>query len=518
MMMRNTTKRLTSFGLVVLAILMSGCVTNPVTGKSEIRLMSTAQEIQQGTQAYGPMRQSQGGDLSVDPALQSYVSNVGQRLAAVSDHPLPYEFTVLNNSVPNAWALPGGKIAINRGLLTELNSEAELAAVLGHEVVHAAAGHSAQQMTRGLLLQGGMLATAIATRNDDQRNTWMMGANVGAQLLNQRYGRNAELESDHYGMDYMKRAGYDPQGAVELQETFVRLSEGRRSDWLSGLFASHPPSTQRVAANRQSVARLGAGGERGIDQYQQAMKKTMAAKPAYDLYDEGRKALSEDDFATARTKALAAVKKFPSEGHFYSLLGDVELRKKNYDRAAGYYTQAIDKNDDFFYYYLQRGLIAEDRKNDDAARQDLETSLKLLPTGPAYYGLGNIARRQNRMDEAKEYYRVASSAGGDLGLQAESSLLELDLKNNPGQYVQTRALLDGDGKLVVQVGNGTKVGISGITLSIQYLTSDGKTRSVTRKLSGVLSGGTSAQIATGFGPFTASNQYKVQVTAARVAE
>ncbi len=505
----------TVFALFMLVL--AGCATNPVTGKKELRLMSTAQEIQQGTQYYAPMRQGQGGDLAVDPELQAYVSAVGQRLAAVSDLDLPYEFTVLNSSVPNAWALPGGKIAINRGLLTELRSEAELAAVLGHEVVHAAASHSAQQMTRGALLQGGMLATAIATRKKDNSNLWMMGANIGAQLINQRYGRGAELESDLYGMQYMKAAGYDPQGAVELQQTFVRLSEGRRTDFISGLFASHPPSTQRVAANRQTAARLGAGGERGIEQYQRAMRKTLAAKPAYDVYDEGRKALAENKLDTARSKGLQAIKLFPAEGHFYSLLGDVSLKRKNYDQASDYYTQAIRKNDNFFYYYLQRGLVAEREGKDLQAQSDLEASLKLLPTGPAYNALGNIARRGNRLDEAKEYYRAASGAGGELGIEAEASLLELDLSSNPGKYVQTRTGLGPRGFLVIQVANATKVPMKQIGLTIQYIDSDGRTRTVRRALNGTLAGGKTSQIGTEIGPFTATNQYKVTVNNAAVA-
>jgi predicted Zn-dependent protease len=207
--------------------------------------------------------------------------------------PLPYEFTVLNNSVPNAWALPGGKIAINRGLLTEINSEAELAAVLGHEIVHAAARHTAQQMSRGMLMQGLVVATSVATNDSSYGDMAVGGASVAAQLVTMKYGRGAELESDKYGMRYMSRAGYDPQGAVELQRTFVRLSEGRDADWLSGLFASHPPSNERVEANIETAAKLPAGGTLGVDSFRAAMQKTVDARPAYDAYDEGRKALSD---------------------------------------------------------------------------------------------------------------------------------------------------------------------------------------------------------------------------------
>src|SRR5690606_37041493 len=220
---------------------------------------------------------------------------VGQKLSAVSDRPLPYEFVVLNNSVPNAWALPGGKIAINRGLLTELESEAELAAVLGHEIVHAAARHSARQMERGMLMQGLILATAVATSDSDYGRVAVGGANFAGQLLTLKYSRGAELEADHYGMQYMSRAGYDPQGAVSLQKTFVRLSEGQRSDWLSGLFASHPPSQERVDANIATLASLSPGGELGTERYQEALERTEEVLPAYEAYDEGRKALAEQN-------------------------------------------------------------------------------------------------------------------------------------------------------------------------------------------------------------------------------
>ncbi|MCH8073465.1 MAG: M48 family metallopeptidase, partial [Proteobacteria bacterium] len=247
------------FGRMALATMLlagvSACAINPVTGQREFTMVSEAQEIQLGTDNYGYMQQAGGGEYDVDPELTEYVRGVGERLVAASqqlsftERHLPYEFAVLNSSVPNAWALPGGKLAINRGLLTELNSEAELAAVLGHEIVHAAARHSAKQMERSTWLQIGVIGTAILTGDSGYSDLAVGGANVGAQLLSQSYGRNAELQSDEYGMRYMSEAGYDPQGAIALQQTFVRLSEDRATDWLSGLFASHPPSQERVEAN-----------------------------------------------------------------------------------------------------------------------------------------------------------------------------------------------------------------------------------------------------------------------------
>ena len=223
--------RTTRFTLlaVALSVLLTACGVNPVTGKKEIQFVSEAQELQIGEKNYSPTRQGEGGDLTVLPELTAYVNGVGQKLAVVSDRKLPYEFVVLNNSVPNAWALPGGKIAVNRGLLYELKNEAELAAVLGHEIVHAAARHGAKAQERGTMMQIGMQAAQIGAAvggiDPNLANLALQGAGTGLQMIQMKYGRDQELESDHYGMKYMKAAGYDPQGAVTLQETFVRLSQ-----------------------------------------------------------------------------------------------------------------------------------------------------------------------------------------------------------------------------------------------------------------------------------------------------
>src|SRR6185436_12695613 len=190
--------------LLPILLALGACGVNPVTGKKEIQFVSPEQELKIGEQNYAPMRQAEGGDFDVLPEPTAYVNEVGKKLAAVAaaDRPLPYEFVVLNNSVPNAWALPGGKIAVNRGLLTELANEAELAAVLGHEIVHAAARHGAQSQERGVLVQGGLVAAQLGAAMDgvdgQEAQLLALGTNIGAQLITTRYGREAELQSDLY--------------------------------------------------------------------------------------------------------------------------------------------------------------------------------------------------------------------------------------------------------------------------------------------------------------------------------
>jgi predicted Zn-dependent protease len=503
---------------LVLGSALAACSTNPVTGEKELMLVGEGTELSIGQQQYAPMRQAEGGDYTIDPALTAYVQRVGNRLAAVSDRKLPYEFVVLNNTIPNAWSLPGGKIAVNRGLLTELKSESELAAVLGHEIVHAAARHSAQQMSRGMLAQGGMLAAQVAASDSDYGGLYMAGAGLAAQLALQKYGRDAELESDRYGMEYMQRAGYDPRGAVTLQETFLRMSGNKQSSWFEGLFASHPPSQERLEANRKRAAKLPPGGEVGVEAYAAAMAKTIKAKPAYDAYDAGRKALKNKNADVALAKADEAIRLLPDEGHFYALRGDAFLVNKQLPAATQAYSDAIARNDRFFYYYLQRGLIAENRQQDGRARADLETSIKLLPTGAAYYALGQIASRARDLDAARQYYGKAAGGEGEIGQAAGLELMRLELPQNPGKYIRTQAGLDSRGMLVVALANPTRVPVKGLSIAVQYVDAQGRLRDMQRTYPGTLAGGQQAQVATGLGPFQDANQYKVALTSAQIAE
>ena len=503
--------------VVVLAAALSGCAVNPVTGKPDFIVVSEAQELAIGAQNYAPMQQAEGGLYDIDPELTAYVRDVGNKLAAVSDRPLPYEFVVLNNSVPNAWALPGGKIAINRGLLTELNSEAELAAVLGHEIVHAAAKHSAQQMSRGVLLQSAVLATAMVSGDSSFGQFAVGSAAVGAQLINSTYGRSAELESDKYGMTYMSRAGYDPAGAVTLQETFVRLSEGQESDWLSGLFASHPPSRERVAANRKMAASLPPGGTMGVESYKAALAKTMTVKPAYDAYDEGRKALAEKKTADALALAEKAIGLFPDEADFYALRGDARAVDGKFDMASKNYDSAIKRRDDYFYYYLRRGLARKELGQTAGAKSDLERSIEMLPTGPAHYVLGDIEAEQGNEQKAMEHYAIVAKSGGDIGTAATQKLQRLQLPRSPGEVLPRRCDADSAGNLVVSVKNTTPWAIEGVQIEVRYTAADGRAQAVRQGIPGRIAAGEIASINTGLGPYTGGS-CPAEVTAARYAE
>ncbi|MBI4983913.1 MAG: M48 family metalloprotease, partial [Rhodocyclales bacterium] len=319
--------------LPILAVV-AGCAVNPVTGKKELHLISEQEEVAMGRSNYLPGQQQSGGPYVLDPQLTAYVREVGQKLARVSDrNQLPYEFVILNDSVPNAWAMPGGKIAVNRGLLTELRSEAELAAVIGHEIVHAAGRHAARGMENGLLLHAGAAVVSAAAADRQYGSIVDSVAGFGAGLLGIKYGRDYELEADHYGMLYMQRAGYDPQAAVSLQETFVRLSGKRATNWIEGLFASHPPSPQRVEANRKFAAELTGNFITGEREYQAHIAPLLKTRPAYQEYDDGQQALKKNEAEKALRAAAAAIAIEPREALFYGLRGDAHAVLKRYAEA-----------------------------------------------------------------------------------------------------------------------------------------------------------------------------------------
>lgn len=264
-------------GLVLIACCVTGllgsCSVNPVTGERELSLISEDQEIAMGREASGQVAQQIG--LVDDPQLQEYVSNVGQRLAAASERPeLDWEFKVVDDPTPNAFALPGGYIFITRGLMTLLNSEAELAGVLGHEIGHVTARHSVSQMSRAQLAQLGLGLGMILSPEIAQFGDL---AGSGLQLLFLKYGRDDERQSDELGFQYMLETGYD---VTEMDDVFRALLgsgdlAGRSP--LPSWLASHPAEPERIANAEERVAQLEApqtDARTGSDEYLDALDGT----------------------------------------------------------------------------------------------------------------------------------------------------------------------------------------------------------------------------------------------------
>lgn len=506
---------------VVLAAVMTGCAVNPVTGKNEIAFVSEAQEKAIGQKNYGPYRQAQGGDYVVEPQLTRYVQSVGERIVKVSDRQLPYEFKVINDSSPNAWALPGGKISINRGLLVELENEAELAAVLAHEVVHAAARHSAQSMERSVFLQGALVAAGVALGDSGYSDVGMMGANLGAQLTNQKFGRDDESEADLYGIRYMVKAGYDPAAAVKLQETFVRLAEGKKSNWLAGLFASHPPSRARVAANRAQVKKLGnPGGELGEARYQKAIARLKRTKPAYKAYDEARAALKKGKLDTALAKVNRAIRIEPKEASFYSLRGEIKVAKDKDKAALRDLDRAVALNPDYYRPLLVRGVARRQVGALGGATSDLKRSVALLPTAEGYYGLGRVAQLSGKSNQAVGYFRKAATSQSPAGALAGKQLARLDLHDNPARYVKATLALGKDGYLVVRVSNKAELAVEKVRVVVGVPVAGGLREKASYRLDRPIAPGRTVQLRTDLGPMNVNTarRYATVVSDARIAE
>lgn len=414
------------FALILVLGALSGCTVNPVTGEKQLSLIPESQELAIGKEYYKPTQQTQGGQFYLDPELNLYVSEVGQKLAKVSDRPdLPYEFVVLNNSVPNAWALPSGKIAINRGLLMELEDEAQLASVLGHEIVHAAARHSVQRMQQSMLISAGVAGLGYALTDNEWSGLIMGGAALGAQLALAQYSQGDELESDHYGIRYMVKAGYDPQAAVELQEVFVKLSEGRETNFLQGLFATHPPSRKRVVENQELVDKLDTNGYRGREVYQKKLSFLRSRQPAYDAHDEAMKLASDGDMKAALAKVNEAIKLEPEEAAFYSLRGRIYEEQKELAKAEADFDKAVSLYPEMFTYRLYNGLNALKQDKLTKAREHLTKANETVPTSIAYLRLGDVAVKQNRRDEAISHYSKAAESQGPIAEEAKRKLAQL---------------------------------------------------------------------------------------------
>ena len=496
---------------------LAGCAVNPVTGRREIHMVSEAQEVQLGQRYYGPSRQSQGGDYVTDPKVVQYVKQVGAKLAAVADRKLPYEFVVLNSGELNAWALPGGKIAINRGLLVELKNEAELAAVLGHEIVHAAARHSAQKIEQGQLMQIGSVFASVAASAYGGAELGQMvgqGAQLGSQMLQAKYGRDDELEADFYGMKYMKLAGYDLQAAVSLQELFVRKFQGAEQNWMTGLFASHPPSQERVEANRRTMAEYGGpGGELGAERFVSVVAGLKRAASAYAKQEQAIAAANKRDLAAARSLTDQAVQIEPRESRFYGTRGEIELADEKPRAALGYFAKATSRDPGYFKPLALAGIAHYDLGERAAAEPLLEKSMSLLPTVPAAYYLGRVKEDRGNSAEAAQLYKMIAGSSSQLGRDASERLGRLGGTAGPASAAGAEAALaisprmDKQGRVWLAVGNRSAAAVTGVSIVVGVVDRSGRTIDGPVRVgtgAEVISPGRSVNLRTSLGPFQSS--------------
>ena len=227
--------------LLCAGLVATGCARNPATGKNELMFVSEEQEVAMGQQADSQVIASIG--LYPDPALQSYVQELGTKLAATSERPnLPWTFRVVDDPAVNAFAIPGGFVYVTRGILTHITNEAELATVMGHEIGHVTARHTAHEMSREQLANLGLVVGSIASSRIAQY-AGLASQALGVLFL--KFSRDNENQADELGVRYSSRAHYDSRQMINVMSMLDRIegqSNGRLPEWL----ATHPNPGNRI--------------------------------------------------------------------------------------------------------------------------------------------------------------------------------------------------------------------------------------------------------------------------------
>ena len=418
------------FLLVLVLSFLSGCAVNPATGKSELAFysMSEQEEVSLGKKAFPEAIQRMQGEYD-DPHLKEYVTAVGVRLAKVSHRPnLSYTFKVVNDSSPNAFAMPGGNIAITRGLLVALENEAQLAAVLGHELGHVTARHSVQNLQRGMLLNMGLQVLSVSSSGTSYSGVARQAGQLAGSILDSSYSREQEREADRLGIDYMVKAQYSPKGAVELQEFLAKKSGEGESQWLQGLFRTHPFSKERMRDNqyyidsKYSWAMNNEAYAAGVGDFQRAMEPLRKTKEAYGDYDKAREKEQAKDLAGAITLYEQAVHKAPEQGLLQSALGMAYLKNNNQDEAKKFLTKAVQLDGEYHESHFGLGYLYLKENNPVLAKEHLQKSMKLMPTLGSAYFLAESYEKTGELAKAQALYGQVAAAdpGGNLGRSAAS--------------------------------------------------------------------------------------------------
>lgn len=420
--------------LAVLFLGASGCATNPVTGKAELDLLGEEQELALGAQLYPAFIQDSLGPIEDEP-LSRLVENVGGQVAAVSHRPrLPYQFTAVNDPAVNAFALPGGKICITRGLLVRLESEDGLAAVLGHEVGHVTARHAVAAYNRQVLATLFLATSAAVLEAKDVKGRELIwvGGLLGTQMLLARYSRDQERQSDSLGLHYAVAAGFSPLGMVETQQILLALGKEKPSV-VERLFASHPHSAERLATAQRLVAQLPAEVQNRPVRKERLLQATASLRqvqPAWEEAAEGRALLVQDQTAKALTRLARARDLAPKEGVIRTLLALAlwENNRKSEAREEAFLGAQLAPR--VFLSRLTAGMMSVEA---DAAASlgELGAAEEILPgTAPVPFFQGQAYEKLGQRQKAVEAYRevLRRDPEGKLGQAAAARLQALGVR------------------------------------------------------------------------------------------
>jgi predicted Zn-dependent protease len=239
-----------SVALAIGALILAGCVTTGPGGQKSFVIVSTDEEVAMGRQMDTELKAQE--KLLADTAWQSYLAGIGQKIVAVSDRKdLEYEYNVIESDQINAFAAPGGFVYFYTGILREIDNEAEVAAVMAHEISHVVARHGVKKLQT---VMGVSVLLDIALGNSGQLTQQAVGVVLGLAING--YGRSMELEADQYGVEYMTRAGYAPRGAIEMFTKLAELSGGGEQGVFEKLTSTHPETSERIAKIQAQIAAM----------------------------------------------------------------------------------------------------------------------------------------------------------------------------------------------------------------------------------------------------------------------
>lgn len=419
--------RLSALAAVSTAV--AGCAANPVTGQSQLMLMGEGQEVQID-RVNTPHQYSADYGVTQDAALSAYVSGVGARLARVTHRThMPYRFNVVNATYVNAYAFPGGSIAITRGILAEMDNEAELAGLLGHELGHVNARHTAARMSKSQVLGAlvGGASLLAGTASESLGNLAGSVGGLGASLYLAQYSREDERQADELGMEYMVGGGYSPQGMVGLMDV-LRAMGRRQPSAIEAMFSSHPMSAERYeTAVARSRTRF--GGSQDLPVYQERYMDSTAGlrrlAPMFKLFQEGDKAMGAREYAVAQGRYAEGLKLSPNDYAGLVMMSKCMVAQKNGSAAADYAARARRVYPTEAQAHHMHGVASILRKDYSTALADFSAYERILPGNPTTVflkGFSNegMKNKQNAAQEYQRYLRVVTQ--GEMAKHAYSRL------------------------------------------------------------------------------------------------
>jgi len=396
---------------VTTAGLVTGCATNPVTGKSQLMMISEVEEIQID-KAYSPEQISIDYGNLQEIQLYNYVSNVGKKLAQNTHRTqIPYNFHTVNAVYVNAYAFPGGTIVATRGILLSLQSEGALAALLGHELGHVNARHTAQQMSKstltGALLQGVSVAAGTFGGQLAGQLTGTLGQLGGSAFL-ASYSRDNEREADALAMEYMTKAGYGTKGHIELMTMLNNLKDHTPSSF-EILFATHPMSQERFDTSlKMAASSLYKPFEQGPiypERYMDSTKKLRAIKDPIEKMQKSMESLSKKNPKEAEKLLKEALQKVPNDYAGLLLMAKTQELLGNPTESISYAEKAKKAypGEPQAYMATASGALAKGQFN--TAYDNLSQYDQKLPGNPkvSFYR-GYCLEKTGKNKEAAQFY------------------------------------------------------------------------------------------------------------------